>query len=83
MENRKHIAMRIRPDVNFYGKQVAKFRNRAFSNLVEFLLLQEIEKAKAEGFEFENYVPEGGEIGGNPGEKDNALNDVFKQFAVD
>jgi|GEM_PF-3879622 len=83
MENRKHIGMRIRPDINFYGKQVAKFRNRPFSNLIEYLLSQEIEKARAEGFEFEKYVPEGGEVDGTPGEKDNALDDVFKQFAGD
>lgn len=75
--------MRIRPDVYFYGKQVGKFRNRAFSNLVEFLLIQEIAKAKAEGFEFEKYVPEGGEIVAAPGDKDDALNDVFKKFSGD
>lgn len=81
MERRKNITMRIRPDIDFYGKQVAKFRNRAFSNLVEFLLLQEIEKARAEGFNFEKYVPEGGEVEGSTGEKDAGLDNVFKQFA--
>lgn len=81
MERRKNITMRIKPDVYFYDRQVAELNNRAFSNLVETLLLQEIEKARAEGFEFKKYVPEGGEIEGNSGGKDAELDDEFKRFS--
>lgn len=83
MRKRKNVTLTLHPKVEFYARQVAKYRRRSLSNLIEYLLTQEIEKAKAEGFEFEKYVPEGGEIKGGAGEKDNALNDVFKQFAVD
>jgi len=83
MENRIHTGMRLRPDILFYAKQLAKIENRPFSNMVEYLLLQEIDRARDEGIEFENYVPEGGSVSGEGGEKDNALDDVFKKFAGD
>jgi hypothetical protein len=71
------------PDVYHYAKQLAKMNNRPFSNLVEYLLLQEIERARDEGIEFEKYVPEGGNVEGVAGEKDNSLDNVFKKFTDD
>jgi hypothetical protein len=73
--------MRITKEVMFYAKQLAAKENRNFSNLVETLILQEIEKARAEGFKFKKYVPEGGEIEGTAGEKDEDLDDEFKRFS--
>lgn len=81
MGKRKNVTLTLEPNVEFYARQVAKYRNRSLSNLIEYLLLQEIEKAKAEGFEFKKYVQEGGEIEGNSGGKDATLDDMFKQFA--
>lgn len=83
MDRKVSTGMRISKESMFYAKQLAAKQNRNFSNLVETLILQEIDKAKAEGFEFEKYVPEGGEVEGDGGEKDAALDDVFKQFADD
>ncbi len=56
--------MRIKPEILHYGKQLADHLNRNFTNLVEHLLVQEVQKAKADGFKFEKYIEPGGEVVG-------------------
>jgi len=70
--------MRINPEILHYGKQLADHLNRNFTNLVEHLLVQEVKKAKADGFKFEKYIEPGGEVVGKG--PDQNLKNEFGRF---
>jgi hypothetical protein len=44
MKRTERINMRIAPEVKEKGDKLCGLRNRSFSNLVEFLILQEFER---------------------------------------
>jgi len=80
MQHRKLISMRIDPEVGSKAKLIAKASNRSFSNLVEYLLINEIERFVKLGFDSVFINTNGGEVIGKKGDEDDKLKQDHDSF---
>lgn len=70
------ILITLDEQVRINAAKIAKEENRPFSNYIEYLLIREIQKKKAEGMIFDEYVPQGGIVVGKG--KDESLAEQFE-----
>ena len=75
---KENKTFRLKPELVFAAKQAADRHGRTLTNLIEYLLNQEIKRLKAEGMTFEKFVPPGGEVIGKG--SDPELKKVHEEF---
>lgn len=63
-------------EIRLIATDIAETERRSLSNLIEYLLIKEINKRKAEGVVFKEYVPQGGIVVGKG--KDESLAEQFE-----
>lgn len=78
MAAKENFTFRIDPDIKKFGQQIAKKQHRSFSNFIEYLIMEEIEKDPEFAVVFNSCPPVDGNAvsGGN----DKMLEDEFKNF---
>lgn len=59
---KENKTFRLKPELVFAAKQAADHHGRTLTNLIEYLLNQEIKRLKADGVPFEKFIPKGGEV---------------------
>lgn len=59
---KENKTFRLKPELVFAAKQAADHHGRTLTNLIEYLLAQEIKRLKGDGVQFEKFVPPGGEV---------------------